>query len=169
MIEEQKGNLRRYRHWTPGLKAAFLEALGRLGTVTAAAEGVGVCRGHAYELRRSDPLFAEGFAQALEEAADRLEEEARRRAVEGVEHPIIHGGKRVLDDDGQPLSIRRYSDGLLLALLKARRPLLFRERLNPDGHSPHAPTPDLSALRQRLEKALAEAIAREAVGRVPAP
>jgi hypothetical protein len=34
----------------------------------------------------------------------------------------------VRDDDGQPLAIQRYSDQLLLALLRARRPNEFRDR-----------------------------------------
>jgi hypothetical protein len=53
---------------------------------------------------------------------DRLEEEARRRAVKGVPEPLVSGGKIIRDDDGQPIAIRRYSDNLLLALLRARRP-----------------------------------------------
>lgn len=158
---------RRYRHWTPALKTAFLTELGRLGTVTAAAEAVGVCRTHAYELRRSDPEFAEAFTEALEEAADRLEEEARRRAVEGVELPLMHGGKRVLDDDGHPLTIRRHSDALLLALLKARRPLIFRDRLTPDGNAQNGSAPDLTSLRERLAKALEDAVAGSASPPVP--
>jgi len=36
--------------------------------------------------------------------------------------PLVSAGKLVRDDDGQPIAIRRYSDNLLLALLRARRP-----------------------------------------------
>jgi hypothetical protein len=61
-------------------------------------------------------------------AADALEAEAWRRAVAGVREPIVSGGKVVRDDDGQPIAIRRYSDNLLFALLKARRPEKFREQ-----------------------------------------
>jgi hypothetical protein len=32
------------------------------------------------------------------------------------------GGKLVRDDEGNPITVRRYSDNLLLALLKAKRP-----------------------------------------------
>ncbi len=55
-------------------------------------------------------------------ATDRLEDEARRRAVEGIEEPLVSAGKLVRDDHGQPIWVRRYSDNLLLGLLKARRP-----------------------------------------------
>lgn len=162
---------RRYRHWTTGLKAAFLAELGRLGTVTAAAEAIGVCRTHAYELRRSDPDFAEAFAEALEEAADRLEEEARRRAVEGTEVPVIHGGKPAVAGDGQPLTIRRYSDALLLALLKARRPVPFRDAPPPDssdtGDSHGGLLENTPTARERLARALEEAVAASPADPVP--
>jgi hypothetical protein len=35
---------------------------------------------------------------------------------------VVSGGRVVRDDDGQPIAIRRYSDNLLLALLRAHRP-----------------------------------------------
>ena len=55
-------------------------------------------------------------------AADALEAEARRRAVEGTQEPLVSAGRIVRDDDGRPIAVRRYSDNLLLALIKARRP-----------------------------------------------
>jgi hypothetical protein len=39
-----------------------------------------------------------------------------------VPEPLVSAGKLVRDDDGQPIAIRRYSDNLLLALLRAHRP-----------------------------------------------
>ena len=56
----------------------------------------------------------------MAQATDILEREARRRAVEGVVH-YVRG------PDGELLEERRYSDSLLLALLKAHRPGHFRE------------------------------------------
>ena len=82
----------------------------------------GTSRSRVYELRRSDPEFAAAWDDVEEIAADRLEDEARRRAVDGVPEPLVSGGKIVRDDDGQPIAIRRYSDPLLLALLRAHRP-----------------------------------------------
>ncbi len=100
----------------------FLKALADTGSVTAAVAVAGTSRSRAYELRRADPAFAADWDEAEETAADRLEDEARRRGVEGVPEPLVSGGKVVRDDDGQPIAIRRYSDALLLALLKAHRP-----------------------------------------------
>lgn len=100
----------------------FLKALGDTGIASAAVEIAGTSRSRVYELRRADPSFAAAWEEAEESAADALEEEARRRAVVGVLEPIVSSGKVVRDDDGQPIAIRRYSDNLLLALLKVRRP-----------------------------------------------
>lgn len=99
----------------------FLEALAQSGNVTAAVAVAGISRTRAYELRKTDPTFAVAWDEA-EEAAAALEAEARRRAVEGVAEPLVSAGKFVRDDDGPPIAIRRYSDNLLLALLRARRP-----------------------------------------------
>jgi hypothetical protein len=46
------------------------------------------------------------------------EAEAWRRAVEGVERPIVSGGKVVT-------TVREYSDALLIFLLKGRRPAKY--------------------------------------------
>ena len=40
----------------------------------------------------------------------------------GVPELLLSAGKLVRDDDGKPITVRRYSDNLLLALLKTRRP-----------------------------------------------
>jgi hypothetical protein len=81
-----------------------------------------------YELRKRNLSFAAGWEEAEERAADALEAEAWRRAVVGVQEPLVSGGKVVRDDDGQPIAIRRYSDALMIALLKARRPERFKDR-----------------------------------------
>ena len=103
-------------------RQVFLRALAETGNVTAAVEIAGTSRSRVYELRKADPSFAVAWEEAEESAADALEAEARRRAVVGVLEPVVSAGKVVRDDDGQPIAIRRYSDNLLLALLKARRP-----------------------------------------------
>jgi hypothetical protein len=100
----------------------FLEALAQTGNVAAAVTVAGTSRTRVYELRKMDPTFAAKWDEAEEIAVDKLEAEARRRAVEGVAEPLVSAGRIVRDDDGQPIAIRRYSDNLLLALLRAHRP-----------------------------------------------
>ena len=58
--------------------------------------------------------------EALDIAVDLLEGEARSRAVEGVEQPRFHQG-RICG------TVRKYSDSLLMFLLRAHRPETFRE------------------------------------------
>jgi hypothetical protein len=106
----------------------FLKALAETGIVSAAVEIAGTSRTRVYELRKRNPDFATAWEEAEERAADALEAEAWRRAVDGVQEPLVSGGKVVRDDDGQPIAIRRYSDALMIALLKARRPERFKDR-----------------------------------------
>ena len=99
-------------------QASFLTALRQTGNISAAAREAGVARSRCYDLRRRNPDFAASWEDALEEAADWLELEALRRAVEGTEEDRFFGGHIV----GQ---VTRYSDALLMFLLKARRPGRF--------------------------------------------
>ena len=105
---------------TQARRERFLRALADTGSVTAVA-AAGTSRTRVYELRKLDPAFAAAWAEAEDIAADRLADEARRRAMEGVPIPLVSAGKLVRDDNGQPIMVRRYSDNLLMALLKAHR------------------------------------------------
>jgi hypothetical protein len=100
----------------------FLKALAETGSVATSAAVAGTSRTRVYELRKTDPAFASAWEDAEEIAADRLEKEARRRAIKGVEEPLVSSGKLVRDENGQQVTVTRYSDNLLLALLKAHRP-----------------------------------------------
>jgi hypothetical protein len=100
----------------------FLKVLADTGSVTAGVAAAGTSRTRVYELRKSDTAFAAAWVEAEDIATDRLEDEARRRAVEGVAEPLVSAGKLVRGDDGQPITVRRYSDKLLLELMKAHRP-----------------------------------------------
>ena len=67
-----------------GWRGVFLTALRETGNVSAAARRAGTSRSVCYARRRRDTAFAAAWEDALEEAADRLEMEAFRRAVDGV-------------------------------------------------------------------------------------
>ena len=108
--------------FTPERQQHFIKTLSETGSVSTAAALAGSSRTRVYELRKVDPAFATAWEEAEEITADRLENEARRRAVEGVPEPLVSAGKLVRDDDGQPIMVRRYSDNLLQALMRARRP-----------------------------------------------
>ena len=92
----------------------FLENLAETGVVTHSARAAGVSKTAVHISRRRDSKFAQAWDRALDSATDRLENEAVRRAVDGVEEPVYQGGKQVG-------TITRYSDTLLIFLLKANR------------------------------------------------
>ena len=127
----------------------FVKALAETGIVSAAVAIAGTSRTRVYELRKHDLGFASAWDEAEEQAADALEAEAWRRAVDGVPEPLISAGRVVRDDDGQPLAIRRYSDNLLLALLKARRPEKFKDRAVVEHDIADGLADRLEAARQR--------------------
>lgn len=112
-------------------KRAFLAAYAISGNVTDAAERAGIERKTHYRWLSKDSAYAEAFKDAEEEAADRLEAEARRRATQGVDEPVFYKGYECG-------TITRYSDALLMFLLKGARPEKYKERVanehsGPDG------------------------------------
>ncbi len=80
----------------------------------------------AYNWRKGDEAFATAWDEALDAGTDALEDEAVRRAHEGVEEPVFYQGEEVA-------RVRKYSDNLLMFLLKGRRPERFRERTEISG------------------------------------
>ena len=102
--------------WRP----AFLDQLRQHGNISEAARQAGIDRKTAYNSKAKAPEFAEAWEEAVAESTDTLEAEARRRAVEGVEEPVYYRGAVV----GH---ITKYSDGLLMFLLKGKRPDEFRD------------------------------------------
>lgn len=114
------GNLRHL--WTD----AFLAHLAETGILSDAAAAAGVDRSNVWRRRQDDAEFAQAVEQALDMAADKLEAEARRRALEGVEESVYQGGQLV--------GTRTvYSDSLLALLLKGRRKKVFAERIEQTG------------------------------------
>ena len=107
----------------PDIAAQFLDVVRQWGNISLASRTIGFHYKSVYEYRTSHPEFAQAMAEALEEAYDRLEEAAWRRAVDGVPKPMVSAGKHVCD------SIE-YSDALLALLLKAHRPEKYKDKAN---------------------------------------
>jgi len=118
--------------WTAQRQQQFLEYLAETGNVSRSLKLVGTSPARIYALRNNDPVFRQAWDEAEEIAADRLEQEAWRRAVEGFDEPVVSAGKLVRDEDGNAVMVRRFSDTLLLALLRARRPAKYNKRLAAD-------------------------------------
>ena len=108
---------------TQAKKAAFLDAFATMGTITHAATAAGITRRLHYVWMDNDPEYVTAFREAEQKAIEGLEREARRRAIEGTEEPVFHQGQQVG-------AIRKYSDTLLIFLLKAARPERYRERID---------------------------------------
>lgn len=106
-------------------KAAFLEAFRVSGNVSQAAKAAGCGRTTVYGWQEHDETFALAYRQAELEAVDVLEAEARRRAL-GYE-------TTVLDNHGHAHPVTRYSDLLLIFLLKGARPEKYRDNAPPAG------------------------------------
>jgi hypothetical protein len=104
----------------------FLAEFAQRGIVTRAARAAGTDRTNVYLWCDHDPAFALAFDDAKEQATDSMEDEARRRAVDGVDKPVYQGGILV----GY---IHEYSDSLLTTMLKANRPEKFRDRFEVMG------------------------------------
>src|SRR5262245_6884618 len=73
----------------------LLAALADTANITRATKAAGVGRRTVYRRRDADPAFAEQMADAIDEATDALELEARRRAKDGVERPVFQKGVEV--------------------------------------------------------------------------
>lgn len=134
----------------------FFDELSKHGLVTPACRVAEVDPSSMYQKRMKDQEFRQRWEAALETAADRLEQEAIRRSVEGIDEVVIHQGQvinlYVLDKDGRPvigkdglpvidldkngrpkvLTTKKYSDSLLTTMLKANR-AKFRDKVEITG------------------------------------
>lgn len=116
--------------WRP----IFLDNLEETGNVSRAAEAAGISRQTAYDSRDRSKEFRKDWDAALDVATDKLEAEARRRAVDGLVRYKFHKGYPVTHPEtGEPYYEHEYSDTLLIFLLKAHRPEKFRDRVEHTG------------------------------------
>ncbi len=147
------GRARKPQAKRPKWQKLFLQELALTGNVRLACQKARVERSTVYKARweaegrrpaddkttdarglpRQYDDFAAKWDAALEEAGDRLEEEAWRRAVGGTLKPVFYQGLLCTDRKGQPMGVQEYSDTLLVLLLKAHRPDKFRERFEHTG------------------------------------
>ena len=107
-------------------QAAFLEAYITCGTITHAARMAKIARLTHYTWLAGGKEYQKAFAEAEIAATDALVQEARRRAIQGVSEPILYKGKVVK-------TIQKYSDHLLMFLIKGALPEVYRERYEFSG------------------------------------
>ena len=111
---------------TNAKRAAFLAAYRGTGNILLACQAAQISRSSHYRWLQ-EPDYAQEFEQAKKDAVDVLEAEARRRAVEGYMEPV---GWYKGQAGG---TVRRYSDALLIFLLKGAAPEKYRERVEVSG------------------------------------
>ncbi len=121
----------------------ILTALGKCGSIKQSCAIAGIDRRTFYRWKKSNKQFAALAAEAEEDANDTIDDEIVRRAIDGIEEPLVSMGRvvceeepmldkegnEVLDKNGIPkmrrgtqITTRKYSDSLLLALAKSRMP-----------------------------------------------
>ena len=111
----------------PQTRARVIQEFLACGRIDLACQRVGVDRGCHYDWLKADPGYAAEFASARKQTADILEDEAWRRAVEGVDKPVYQGGELVG-------TVREYSDSLMTWLLRGLRPERYREHVDVTTH-----------------------------------
>jgi len=100
--------------FTSHARERFLTVLRVTENVTKAAASVNVSRRTAYDHRQADEAFAAAWDDAVEEATDALEAEARRRALDGWDEPVFYQG-------AECGYVRKYSDRMLELMLGGYR------------------------------------------------
>lgn len=122
----------------PTWRKAFLAAICLTGNVSEAARLAGISRDTAYKAQARDRDFAAEWKAADEVASDELLKEAWKRAmVGGRQYKFTKTGEAILHPEtGEPYYEVVKSDGLLLALLKARLPSLFGDKLHLTAPAP---------------------------------
>jgi len=133
----------------------FIAVLSECCQVGKACAAVGISRATAYRWREDDQDFADAWDKAMKIGVSALEDEAHRRAFDGVDDPLTYQGRftylyrtlrdaegnPIRDEQGMPVqepvlddagnhkiaAVRKYSDTLAIFLLKAHNPEKYRE------------------------------------------
>ena len=168
---------------------AFLDNLAVNGCLARSARLAGVSPGTVYQRRQRDADFAAAVDDALEDSTDVLELEARRRAVQGINKPVIYQGQRTpvwatgadgkpvmdpatglpvqaMDANGEPLylTVTEYSDSLLAMLLKGNRRSKYGDKTEIMGENGKPIVIDETKKVSRIAALLALASARKDIG-----
>jgi hypothetical protein len=115
----------------------FLRAFSRRGIVSDGCQVADISRATVSYWRDEEEWFEDLYQAAILEACDNLEAEAHRRAVEGIDEPVIWQGMPTTVKDATTgterlLTTKKYSDPLLTLLLKGNMPEKYRENVKHD-------------------------------------
>ena len=149
--------------WTPKRQRAFIAALARWGSVSAAAREVGMSARGASRLLDRDGCesFARAWDRAVDLARDRLRADSLDRALHGSFVPVYRRGKLVRVE-------HRRSDRLAVSLLAikgveaddlARQSASRRAALRKDFRDLDAANAALAEAREATRQAIAKEVA----------
>lgn len=131
---------------------AFLKAYAQTANITKAAEAAKIDRALHYRWLDKSEKYRAAFLEAERQAGDYLESVAVERATEGVLEPVFYQGRAVS-------AVRRYSDGVMMTLLRGFKPKRFSQKTEisgPDG-GPIEIVQRLNAARARMNQENLEA------------
>lgn len=111
----------KYTEITPLVITGFLAAVAECGRPTQVCRDLRIHYPTIHALKRDDPDFKIAFDQAMAQAYDGFEDEARRRAFEGYLKPVYQQGMRVGE-------VREFSDALAMMMLKAGKPEAYNPK-----------------------------------------
>ncbi|EPO4284805.1 hypothetical protein ACUARH_001809 [Pseudomonas aeruginosa] len=111
------------KKFTPEVQEVFLQVLEDTASPKQAAQVCGISRRLAFEYKQKDLEFRRRWEQSIQIAMDALLEEAYRRAVVGVDEPVIYQGqvsmtRDALTGEERALTVKKHSDRLLEVMLK---------------------------------------------------
>lgn len=115
----------------------LLKAFRESGNIKHSCKVARINRTTFYNWRDQDEEFRAQLVEAERDADDTLEFAAYERAVKGVPSHVISQGKMVYGPNKKPLIERKYSDGLLTTLLKARMPEKYKDRIAQEHSGPN--------------------------------
>ena len=136
-------------------KRAFIAAYRVCLNVRSACEAVKIRPHSHYDWLRDDAVYRKAWAGVQEQIPQALEDEAIRRAYEGVKRVLYYKGKPIRTGRGRNARIAYetlYDTPLLIALLKRFRPDLYREHMTTEVTGSIDLVERLQAGRARLQE-----------------
>ncbi|MGH2517370.1 MAG: hypothetical protein ACRDHP_17110 [Ktedonobacterales bacterium] len=130
-------------------QAVFLATFATSANLRAAAVAAGIDRNTVYYWQEHDEAFSFRYKQAEADANDVVRAAIFQRAVVGVDKPLHYQGRLIKDEQGQRMTVKEYSDTLLIFLAKSRMPE-FREKQQIE----HSGTIDVNTLAAEADKKL---------------
>lgn len=127
-----------------GWKLKFIRHLSVTGHVSDSAQAAGVSRAMVYKHRAAETAFQLAWDDAVEQGLDTLEYEARRRALDGWDEPVFY--------EGEECGVKRkFSDSLMMFLLKGGRPKKYRDYSKVESDVTVKLHPNMAALYEAAE------------------